>query len=391
MRAAEFPRAASQHFTDTVARVYQNRRPGVTTFDVARAAGVSRVTVSRVLNDHHNVTDKVRQRVLQAAADLGYISQKSTNSVISVPKTKRPVRVLRNIGFFFASLHGHEPLTGNPFWSPVLHGAEQEATAAGIAVTYRSINQWVDQADALPAAVRAASVDGILLVGPATEATVQALQATERPLVLVDNCVPSQRVDAVLSDNFGGGRAAVAHLVELGHRQVAFIGGPFRVSPPPALHQTNSVWSIEQRALGYVTALREAGIEPSERLYEGDNLRPAGGYRACQRLLAGGQPFTAIFCANDESAVGAMRALHQAGLRVPGDVSVVGFDDIEMAQHLIPPLTTVRVNKEAIGAWAVRRLLARALQPAAVAATLALHVELIQRETVAAPPCQRRD
>ena len=366
----------------------------MTTHDVARAAAVSRVTVSRVLNDHHNVTEKVRQRVLQAAADLGYISQKSTTSVISVSgggTPKRPVRVLRNIGFFFASLHGHEPLTGNPFWSPVLHGAEQEATAAGIAVTYRSINQWVGQADALPEAVRAARVDGILLVGPATEATVLALQGAERPLVLVDNCVPSQRVDAVLSDNFGGGRAAVVHLVERGHREVAFIGGPFRVSPPPALHHANTVWSIEQRALGYWAALREAGIEPDPRLYEGGNLSTAGGYRACQRLLAGGWPFTAIFCANDESAVGAMRALHQAGLRVPEDVSVVGFDDIDMAAHLIPPLTTVRVDKEAIGAWAVRRLLARALAPAAVAATLALHVELIERETVAAPPRRMRD
>ena len=146
----------------------------------------------------------------------------------------------------------------------------------------------------------------------------RALHAAERPLVLVDNYVPSQAVDSVLSDNFGGGRAAVAHLVELGHREVAFIGGPYRVSAPPALHHTNTVWSIEQRAFGYWAGLREAGIQPDDRLYEGGNLSTAGGYRACQRLLAGGQPFTAIFCANDESAVGAMRALHQAGLRVPG-------------------------------------------------------------------------
>ena len=137
--------------------------------------------------------------------------------------------------------------------------------------------------------------------------------------------------------------------------------------------------------MGYWAALRQAGIQPDTRLYEGDNLSTAAGYRACQRLLASGNPFTAIFCANDEGAVGAMRALHQAGLTVPGDVSVVGFDDIEVAQHLIPPLTTVHVDKEAIGSLAVQRLLARALAPGAVATTLALHVELIQRETVAAP------
>jgi LacI family transcriptional regulator len=360
---------------------------GVTTHDVARAAAVSRVTVSRVLNDHHNVTDKVRQRVLEVAADLGYIRQKSTTSLISVDGAAptRPVRVLRNIGFFFTSVHGYERLSGNPFWSPVLHGVEQEATAAGIGVTYRSINQLVGHAEALLDVVKAGRVDGILLVGPATETTVRALLRAERPMVLVENCVPSERVDAVLSDNFGGGRAAVAHLVELGHREVAFIGGPFHVSGPPALHRTNTVWSIEQRALGYWAALRQAGIQPDHRLYEGDNLSTAGGYRACQRLLATRRPFTAIFCANDETAVGAMRALHQAGLAVPRDVSIVGFDDIEVASHLIPPLTTVRVDKEVIGGLAVQRLLARALSPGAVAATLALHVELIQRET-AAPP-----
>jgi LacI family transcriptional regulator len=354
------------------------------------------VTVSRVLNDHHNVTDAVRRRVLQAAADLGYISQKSTTSLIDVngalPK-RRPLRVLRTIGFFFASLHGHEPVAGNPFWSPVLHGVEREATAAGIGVTYRSLNQWVGAADelaeragALAEVVRAARADGVLLVGPATAMTVRALLASQRPLVLVDNCVPDLPVDAVLSDNFSGGRQAVAHLVELGHRDVAFIGGPVRVSPPPALHRTNTVWSIEQRALGYWTALREAGIQPDERLYETGNLSTAAGYRAAQRLLASGRPFTAIFCANDEGAVGAMQALHQAGLSVPADVSVVGFDDIDVAQHLIPPLTTVRVDKEAIGAWAVQRLLARALAPGAVPATLSLQVELIRRDTVAAPP-----
>jgi len=118
-----------------------------------------------VLNDHLNVTETARQRVLRAAADLGYSSQKSTTSLISMNgggTLKRQVRVLRNIGFFFASVQGHEqPVTGVPFWSLVLYGAEQAATAAGIGVTYRSIDQWVAQAEALPEALRPARVDGI--------------------------------------------------------------------------------------------------------------------------------------------------------------------------------------------------------------------------------------
>src|SRR5260221_7472157 len=112
---------------------------------------------------------------------------------------------------------------------------------------------------------------------------------------------------------------------------------------------------------------RGPGNHQKNRPSKGVNKSSADGYRACQRLLATGRPFTAIFCANDEGAVGAMRALHQAGLTVPEDVSVVGFDDIEVAQHLIPPLTTVHVHKEAIGSLAVQRLRARALASGAVA------------------------
>jgi LacI family transcriptional regulator len=344
------------------------------------------VTVSRVLNNHHNVTAGVRQRVLQAAADLGYLRQRSRLSLTSVAGALAagPAPMLRDVGFLFTSVVGNEDVSGNPFWSLVLHGVEREATAAGMQVAYRSITQWADRPDLLVETIGRARLDGILLVGPASEGTVRALQGRGQPIVLVDNAVPSLPVDAVLSDNFGGGLAAVAHLVQLGHRDVAFIGGPYRVSPPPLGHRTNVVWSIEQRAQGCMAALREAGIPPNPALCEGDKPNTAGGYAACRRLLAGAHRFTAVFCANDGSAIGAMRALHEAGLAVPGDVSVVGFDDIEVAQHMIPPLTTVRVDKEAIGAQAVRTLVARALAPDATPSTTELHVSLVQRGTTAA-------
>jgi DNA-binding LacI/PurR family transcriptional regulator len=364
--------------------VYQATRSPVTTSDIARVAAVSRITVSRVLNNHANVTNKMRQRVLQAAADVGYISHQSVPAGLATNSgPARPLVVLRTIGFLFASLQGLDAATSNPFWSPVLHGVEQEASAAGITVIYQSINQSLGEPEAQIGKILTAPPDGILLVGPASAATIEALTRTERPLVLVENDVPSANVDAVVSDSFAGARAAVAHLIDAGHREIAFIGGPFTVSPPPVRHRANSVWSIEQRALGYWTALREAGVQPDYALYEGDNLSTAGGYRACNRLLAARRRFSAIFCANDETAVGAMRALHEANLTVPSDVSVVGFDDIAVAAHLIPPLTTLRVQKEAIGAWAVRRLVERALAPHTPATTLTIRAELIQRGTVA--------
>jgi DNA-binding LacI/PurR family transcriptional regulator len=359
-----------------MAEARRRRARAVTTQDVAHAAAVSRVTVSRVLNNHGNVTDRVRQRVLQAAADVGYLSR---------PPRPAPVAVLRDVGFFFASPLGDEPLGDNPFWTPVLHGVEQEASAAGIHVTYRSITPYADRPGALLDLVRSASLDGILVVGPASEPVVRALHQAGVPLVLVDNAVPGVPADAVLGDCFGGGRAAVRHLVGLGHRDVAFIGGPFVESAPPLGHRTNTIWSVEQRALGYLSALKEAGIEPDYRLYEGCNMTTDGGYAACQRLLATGRRFTGVFCANDVCAIGVIRAMHEAGLAVPRDVSVVGFDDIEVARHLIPPLTTVRVDKEAIGALAIQRLVARALAPAAISSTTCLHVELVERGTATQP------
>jgi LacI family transcriptional regulator len=371
----------------TMADARRRRTRAVTTQDVAHAAAVSRVTVSRVLNNHGNVTERVRQRVLQAAADVGYLSRPPRPPLLpsDAAAAGRPVPAVRDIGFFFASILGDEPLGDNPFWTPVLHGVEQEASAAGIHVTYRSIVPYADRPGALLELVRSASLDGILLVGPAPEPVLRALHRADVPLVLVDNVADGVAADAVLGDCFGGGRAAVRHLVGQGHRDVAFLGGPYVESAPPLGHRTNTIWSVEQRALGYLSALREAGIEPDYHLYEGCNLTTAGGYAACRRLLADGLRFTAIFCANDLCAIGVLRALHEAGLSVPSDVSVVGFDDIEVAPHLIPPLTTVRVDKEAIGAWALRRLQARASAPAAISSTTCLHVELVVRGTAAAP------
>lgn len=364
----------------------RRRARAVTTQDVAQAAAVSRVTVSRVLNNHGNVTERVRQRVLQAAADVGYLSRPPRPPILSAgASTAGRSPAVRDIGFFFVSILGEEPLGDNPFWTPVLHGVEQEASAAGIHVTYRSVTAYADRPGALLELVRSASLDGILLVGPASEPIVRALHRADVPLVLVDNVVHGVPADAVLGDCFGGGRAAVRHLVGLGHRDVAFVGGPYVESEPPG-HRTNAIWSVEQRALGYLSALNEAGIAPDHCLYEGCNLTTDGGYAACRRLLAAGRRFTAIFCANDLCAIGVIGALHEAGLSVPSDVSVIGFDDIVVARHLIPPLTTVHVDKEAIGAWAIQRLLARALAPTAISSTTCLHVELVERGTAAPPP-----
>jgi LacI family transcriptional regulator len=164
----------------------------------------------------------------------------------------------------------------------------------------------------------------------------------------------------------------------MGHRQIAFIGGPLLPGPRPV----NQVYTIERRAEGYRLALVNAGLSVSYDLCESANLSTDQGYEACKRLLARGKPFTAIFCANDEMAIGAMKAIREAGLRVPDDISLVGFDDLEHVKHLDPALTTVQVNKEMLGAVALKRLLALMSSPDPVSVTSTLEVELVVRASV---------
>lgn len=350
----------------------------VTVKDVARVAEVSIGTVSRVFNNHHNVTEEVRQRVLRAASELGYSGQSGHEARA---RENGHSRLIKELGFIYYS-STNEQMMANPFWSHILYGAESAARKANIKVTYRAISEFAQDADALLEALAQMKLGGILLVGPAELATISLIKELKLPLLLVDNCVPGLPVDAVLSDNFEGARTAVDYLISEGHTRIGFIGGPTIKGPRPI----NKIYTIERRAAGYRTALRDAGLPVNYDWYEEGNLTPEGGYEACKRLLAKHDtlPFSALFCANDATAIGAMKALREADLRIPEDVSLVGFDDIEMVEHLTPALTTMRVDKEALGYIAVKHLLMRVADPDAVSSTSILNVELIKRDSVIA-------
>ncbi len=349
----------------------------ITVKDVAREADVSVGTVSRVFNNHANVTDDVRQRVLEAASKVGYFGPRGQDT-----RSRENSRGLREIGFIFSSSIDSTAVTANPFWSHILNGVESEARKSNIKVTYRTLGELVQTPQLLLAALYEMKLGGILLVGPAEPETVRLIQSMKLPLVLVDNYVSGISVDAVVGDNFEGARAAVHYLIREGHRRIAFIGGPTIDDGPRPI---NRIYTLERRASGYRTALLDAGLLVDYNLYEATNLSTDEGYEACKRLLAhnGDDGFSAIFCANDEIAIGAMKALREAGRRIPEDVSLVGFDDIAMVEHLTPALTTVRINKEALGSTAVKSLLARAADFDAVSVTSMLEVELIKRESVA--------
>lgn len=343
----------------------------VTLKDIAREAQVSIGTVSRVFNNHINVTEEVRQRVLKAATQLGYFAVTGQEQ-----RSYDNNRMVREIGFLFSSFVPVNGITTNPFWSHILHGVESEASRFNIKVTYRSISGLQNTPDLLLTTIYEMKLGGALLVGPAELETAHLLQSIGIPLVLVDNHVP--RFNSVLGSNFEGARTAVNYLISMGHRQIAFIGGPVREGTQPA----SGVYTIERRAEGYRMALLDAGLSISCELYESANLSTDGGYEACKRMLRSKLPFSAIFCANDEMAIGALKALREADLRVPEDVSLIGFDDISMVEHLVPALTTVRVDKEVLGSVAVKRLLALMSNPDPVSVSSVLEVELVIRDSV---------
>lgn len=341
----------------------------VTIKDVAREAEVSVGTVSRVFNQHHNVTEEIRLRVLKVAEDLGYARLIGTD----VPRSM--TRSLKEIGFLYCSSVDTTAITINPFWSHILGGVEGEARKSNIKVTYRAIGDLISTPQTLVSTIQEMKLGGILLVGPAELEVVKLIQDLRMPLVLVDNSAPGLSVDSVLCDNFEGAREAVEYLIELGHRQIAFIEGPVLPGPRPR----SKIYTLERRAAGYRTALLDAGLEVNYERMESSQLNPESSYEACQRLLVRGVEFSAIFCANDEIAIGAMKAMRDAGRSVPEDVSIVGFDDIAMVEHLTPALTTVRVNKEALGSVAVKRLVERAADPEMLSVASILEVELVRR------------
>ena len=346
----------------------------VTVKEIAQHAEVSIATVSRVLNNQSNINEQVKQRVLQAAAQLGYF--KPASRVSGQNMTPRSVeRQLKEVGYLFCySDLGAVEI--DPFWAPILYGAEAEARRAKMRLIYQSIAR--DQPSyTLQARLHEMRFDGILLVGPSEAETIRTIQAMNIALVLVDNSCIEQEVDAVLVDNYEGAKLAVRYLISQGHRNIAYLGGYSLTRP------ANDVYTFGRRKEGYSAALREASIPVNPALLLECNIgMPEEIYASCKRLVESGEPCSAIFCVNDHVASRTIKGLRECGLRVPEDISIVGFDNVSLAEHLTPPLTTINVPQEAMGAMAIKALEARIAEPQVVNVTYMLGVHLVIRDSV---------
>ncbi len=302
--------------------------------DVAARAGVSHQTVSRVVNGHSSVAPETRERVERAIADLGYRPNLAARALVT--------RSTRTIGLVTVNISQYGP-------AQTMLGLEKAARAAGYALSVTILDEAT--AGAMRAAVDnfvAQSVDAVVALSTYDDAA-ESLSTIVAPLPLVAVQVGGQEDrPAVGVDQEAGARSATRHLLDLGHRTVHHVAGPADSQEARA------------RIEGWRSELRAAGA-PVPGLLIGD-WTPSSGYAAGKLLAArvrGGDGVTAVFLANDQMALGVLAALHEEGLSVPGDVSVVGFDDLPEAPYFTPPLTTVRQDFAELGRRGVQLVLAR--------------------------------
>ena len=297
--------------------------------DVARIAGVSHQTVSRVLNDHPNVRPDTRDRVLAAIRELGYRRNAAARTLVT-----RRTQTLGVIGFN-TTLYGP---------ASMLYGIEQAAKQHNYFVTVAALAA-LDRRSVLDAVerLRDQAVEGIIAIAPqATAVGALVNMRSDVPLVAV-GCGTHASLASVAVDNEAGAERATSYLLDLGHATVHHIAGPA------------SWMDAQERETGWRRALAARGVPAPEPLTGGDWSARTGFELGHQ--IAADPSVTAVFCANDHMALGLLRALQQAGCRVPEDVSVVGFDDIPEAEYFGPPLTTVRQHFDELGRRALGSLI----------------------------------
>lgn len=333
----------------------------ITMTDIARQSGVSPATVSLVLRDKPGISHATRQKVLDSASALGYIfSPTKTN--------ERPF--MSSIGLVF-KVRPNDPPETNQFYAPVLSGIETYCRSHNINLLYTQLP--VDEQNnplEAPRLLKEQAADGLLFVGiQLNEAITQVLKKQSQHVVLVDAYAGHGLYDAVVSDNEAGAYQATSHLIEKGHRHIAMVGSTPHTYP-----------SIQERRNGYLRAIQEHGLTPEfvDCYHTFDHATAAA-----ETFLQKNERVTAVFGANDEAAISVMRVAQAMGLHIPQDLSVIGFDNIQLAHLMAPALSTMRVDKMGMGRLAAQLLSNRIQYPEAGYVKSVIQPSLIERDSVA--------
>ncbi|HHV61197.1 MAG TPA: LacI family transcriptional regulator [Firmicutes bacterium] len=325
--------------------------------EVAELAKVSPSTVSRVLNGTGQVRQETREAVLRAVEQLNYRPNPLAQSLRN--KKTRLVAVLL-------------PDITNPFFPEIVRGLEDTAKGYGYNIILGNTDENREKELEYIKALSNRWVDGMIFSsvsgGREVEKRIVEL-ARVLPVVLIDRKLEALSLSSVIVDNFRGAYDATRHLISLGHRRIGFIGGP------PGIPIFND------RLNGYLRALEEAGIERDNDIIQGGDLKIKGGCLATMRLLELPHPPTAIFAANDLMAIGAIRIIKKRKLHIPGDVAVIGFDDIPLASQITPGLSTVSQPSHEIGAQAMQLLMRSIKSPRARSKHIVLAPKLVVRKS----------
>jgi len=306
----------------------------VTIRDVARRAGVSPMTVSRVINDSARVSPATRGRVEEAISELGYVPSRLARG-LSARRTGTLALIV--------------PDVANPFFTLIVRGAEDVARRAGYRMIICDTRADLDVEREVIEEMIAHRVEGILIaaVSDRSREHLRRLAGFGVPFVLVDRTVRGIDADVVLGDNAEGARRLVEHLVSLGHRRIGMVV------------ESDDVSTARDRLRGYRAALEEAGLPYDAGLVADATVDPSGGITGMRKLLALERRPTAVFTVNNLVALGAIEAVRAAGLEVPNDLALVCFDDIEYASRLYPFLTVMEQPAETFGTLGTQLLLER--------------------------------
>lgn len=324
--------------------------------DVAARAGVSHQTVSRVINQDARVSPKTRSKVEEAIRELDY-APNAIARLLATGATHTLACLSPNLtDYTFASL---------------IEGAESEARQQGYYVISASAPDAASFRQLVEQLVHTRRVDGLMVINPYIDERYHYLPANTA-LVFLGAEARDAQIDSVVLDEKAAGALAARHLLALGHTSIAQLTGPLRED------------CSQGRLAGFAQALDEAGIGVDPELVREGDWSATSGFECVQSLIEQGRSFSGLFAQNDRMAVGAIRALQQAGLGVPQDVSVIGFDDMPLASYFDPSLTSIRQDMFLMGRKAAQLLIQAILQPYLPRQTVHLPVELVERSSTAA-------
>lgn len=340
-----------------------SKKSKVKLHDIAQASGVSLTAVSLALRDKPGISQETRGRVLEMARSLGYRSKLPLAAAFSKP--------LKTIGLLVNSGKLDEPRVNHPY-AHIITGIEATCRQMGLNLMFANLpvnedNYPVD----IPPLMKEGDVDGLLLVGMVIDQAIsRVLDDRACPVVLIESYSQTRLYNSVLADNCVGAYQAVEYLIRKGHQHIGFVGGLTQAYP-----------GFRERCEGYQQALNDHGI--AEAYFANCNTQRDHVAAAAVDLLKQNQQITALMGVNDETAIVAMYALIEAGIRVPQRISIIGFDDNYLAGSVVPSLTTMHIYKQTMGRLAVQLLLNQVAEPEASCVTSIFRPTLVERNSVA--------